>query len=74
MQENWNAQQAKRLLSTEEGQKLIKLLSQNGAMQQAGNALQQGDTRQAQKIMEPLMQNPEVQALLRTLEKTMNHG
>lgn len=78
MNQNQKEQQAsaQKLMSTQEGQKLLKLLSQDGGstLRNAGNALKQGDTRQVQELMEPLLQNPEVQQLLKTLEKTMNHG
>ena len=65
-----------KLLSTSEGRQLIKLLSGNGgtALKNAGNALRQGNTQEAQAIMAPLMNNPEVQKLLKSLEKTMGNG
>ncbi len=65
-----------KLLSTSEGRQLIKLLSGNGgaALKSAGNALRQGNTQEAQAIMAPLMKDPEVQKLLKSLEKTMGNG
>lgn len=75
MSQNPNGQQIQKLLSTAEGQKLLKLLSRDGGtLQQAGSALKQGNTRQAQEIMAPLVQDPEIQKLLKSLEKTMGHG
>lgn len=65
-----------KLLSTSEGRQLFQLLSGDGgaALKNAGNALRQGNTQEAQAIMAPLMANPEVQKLLKSLEKTMGHG
>ena len=78
MNQNLNGQQAniQKLLSTAEGQKLVKLLNQNGGgtLAQAGSALKQGNTQKVQELMAPLMQDPEVQKLLKSLEKTMGHG
>ena len=78
MNQDFSGQQAniQKLLSTAEGRKLLTLLSQNGGgtLQQAGNALKQGNTQQAQNLMAPLLEDPEVQRLLRSLEKTLGHG
>ncbi len=65
-----------KLLSTNEGKKLLKLLTGDGgtALKNAGNALRQGNTQKAQSIVAPLMEDPEVQRLLKSLEKTMGHG
>jgi hypothetical protein len=69
------AQQMKKLLETQEGRRLISLLSGDGkSIQAAGQALKQGNTQQAQNIMAPLMEDPEVQRLLKSLEKTLNRG
>lgn len=65
-----------KILATSEGRQLLKLLSGDGgaAMRSAGEAIRQGDTRTAQSIMAPLVDNPEVQKLLKALEKTIGHG
>jgi hypothetical protein len=69
------AQQMKKLLETQEGKRLIALLSGDGkSIQAAGKALKQGNTQQAQNIMAPFMEDPEVQRLLKSLEKTLGHG
>lgn len=64
----------KQLLNTAEGKKLLKLLSKDGggALKQAGAALQQGDTAQVQNLMGPMVDSPEVQKLLASLEQNMN--
>ncbi len=80
--EEWNVNQSEqqknvqKILSSREGQQLIKLLSGDGgtALKQAGSALKQGDSQAAQAIMAPLAENPEVQRLLKSLEKTLSNG
>ena len=69
-------QQINQLLQSPQGKQLLKLLSRDGgaAMQRAGTALKQGNTQSAQAIMAPLMEDPEVQKLLKSLEQTMGHG
>ena len=69
-------QRAKQLLAGADGQRLIQLLSRDGggSLRAAGNALKQGDTQQVKNIMGPLLENPEVQKLLKQMEKSMNHG
>jgi hypothetical protein len=65
-----------KLLSTQEGQKLLALLSADGGttLKRAGAALQSGDQAAAQATMAPLLENSQVKTLLASLEKTMGHG
>jgi hypothetical protein len=65
-----------KLLSTQEGQKLLALLSADGGktLKRAGAALRSGDQAAAQATMAPLLENSQVKALLSSLEKTMGHG
>ncbi len=64
------------LLSSPEGKKLMALLSADGgkALREAGAALKSGNEAQAQASMAPLLQSSEVQKLLKSLEKSLNHG
>lgn len=65
-----------KIMSTQEGQKLIKLLSADGGktLRQAGEALKRGDQSKAQETMAPMLQNPQVQQLIKALEKAMGNG
>ena len=65
-----------KLMASEEGKQLLSLLSSNGgsALKSAAETLKAGDEAGAKAKMEPLVNNPEIQKLLNSLEKTMNHG
>ena len=75
-----NQQDSKRameaLLRSPDGKRLIALLSRDGgsAMRQAASALTSGNERQAKAAMEPMLQNPEVQALLQSMAQAMDRG
>ena len=63
------------LLATKEGRQLITLLqSDGGALRSAAQSLRQGNESAAQEKMAPLLQNPEVQALLSKLNQSLGHG
>ena len=66
----------RKILASSQGQRLLKLLSRDGgsAINQAGQAVKQGDGAKAQEIMEPLMKDPEVQKLLQALNQSLHHG
>lgn len=68
--------EVQKIMATREGQELLKLLSSDGgaALKSAGAALQAGDEAKAKEKMAPLMQNPQVQMLLKSLEKNLGHG
>ena len=61
-----------KLLSTPEGRQLLQMFSGNSTVQNAGKALKQGDTDGAKSIMEPLLKDPSIMQLIKSLEKTIN--
>ena len=77
MQRNQNAAQTiQALMNTPDGKRLMTLLGSDGgkALRAAANAMQQGNEAKAQESMAPLLKNSEVQALLSSLNRKMNHG
>lgn len=71
MQQNsgFSMQDAARLMSTPEGKQLLQLLQQDGggAMRRAAAALSAGNPEQAKSILGPMVETPEVAALLEKL-------
>ena len=68
-----NKQDAKKLLSTPEGQRLLERFQENSSVvQQAGQALKQGNAEQVKALIAPLLRDPEVAALLKKLGGTKN--
>lgn len=65
-----------KLLSTQEGQQLVEKFSQVGGdrLQRAGAALSQGNAQEVQRLMGPLVAEPQIQRLLKALEQEMGHG
>lgn len=65
------ARQLQRILSTPEGKRLLALLRQDGgtALRQAAAACQAGDTQGAQRILQPMVQTPEAEELLKKLNE-----
>lgn len=65
------AQQAQQLLSSEEGQKLMQLLSQGGGkeLRAAAEAFRRGDSAGAQAALAPILSTPEAAALLQKLNR-----
>ncbi len=65
-----------KLLSTQEGQQLVEKFSQAGGdkLRKAGAALSQGNAQEAQRLMGPLLAEPQIQRLLKALEREMGHG
>lgn len=74
MNQSEQQKQIQKLLSTREGQTLLARFSREGKMHLAGAALRQGDTEQVRRLLEPLVSDPEIQRLLRSLEQAMGHG
>lgn len=66
-----DAEQARRILGSSEGKRLLALLSRDGgtALRQAATAWQSGDTETVKQLLAPLLQTPETAALLRALEQ-----
>ena len=64
------------ILSGSQGKELLRLLSRDGGktMQQAAQAVRQGDEATAQRLMAPLLQDPQVQKLLGALGQSMGNG
>lgn len=77
---NSNSQDLQRtmesVLSSPEGKKLMELLRTDGgtAMAHATAALKQGLEQEAVNAMAPMLDNPEVRSLLKSLNKNLNHG
>ena len=69
-------QQAKKLLEGADGKRLMGLLSRDGGqtLRAAGDALKQGNTQQVKNLMGPLLEDPEVQKLLKQMEQKLGHG
>ncbi len=67
----FSQQQARRVLTSPEGQKLLQLLNQDGgnALRQAAQAMRAGDYTAAQAILGPLMQSPQAQQLIEKLNE-----
>ncbi len=67
----FSEQQARRVLSSPEGQKLLQMLSCDGgaALQQAAQAMRAGDYAGAQQILAPIMQSPQAQQLIEQLNR-----
>lgn len=65
-----------KIISSPEGQQLIKLLSADGgaAMRNAGAALKSGDQAKAQETIAPLLNSAQAQQLMKALEKALGHG
>jgi hypothetical protein len=66
-----NAENIQKIFGTGEGRQLIALLNRDGgkALRQAAAALQRGDQAAAAAVLEPIMNQPEAQALVDALNK-----
>lgn len=67
--QNFPIEEAKHLANTSTGQQLMQLLRQGGEAQldEAAKLLQQGNPEQAKELLLPLMEDPNIKALLRQL-------
>lgn len=65
-------QQLKQMMATPEMQQLLKLLNRDGgaALQQAAQQFRSGNTQGAQEILRPLMEDQEMEQLLKKLDHT----
>ena len=72
--QDFSVQEAKRLASTPEGQKLVSLLQQkdNGQLQKAMEAASAGNYKDAGTMLQSLLASPEAQQLIRKLGE--KHG
>lgn len=59
----------RKVLGTAEGQTLLKLLNRDGGvlLRQAADAVKTGDTARAQALLRPMMETPEIAALIEKL-------
>ncbi len=64
-------QDIQRVLSSKEGQQILKLLNQDGGqtLKAAATAYQNGDMEGAKKIVAPIMESPEATKLVANLNK-----
>lgn len=71
MEQTPTAEQARRVLASEEGQQLLQLLSQGGGkeLRAAAAAFRQGDNAGAQAALAPILSTPEAAALLQKLNR-----
>lgn len=69
MDETFSQEQLRRIVSSDAGRALLTLLRADGGarMQQAAEAVRQGDHVRAQQILQPVLQTEQTQALLRAL-------
>ncbi len=69
MDETFSQEQLRRIVSSDAGRALLTLLRADGGarMQQAAEAVRQGDHARAQQILQPVLQTEQAQALLRAL-------
>ena len=67
--QNLPMEDAKHLAESPTGQQLMQLLRQSGGSQldEAAKQLQQGNAAQAMELLLPLMEDPNIRALLRQL-------
>lgn len=67
----FDAQDVRRVLGSPEGQKILKLLNQDGgkALRQAADALRSGKPEDAMKALSPIMDTDEAAALIDKINK-----
>ena len=63
----FSAEEVRRVLQSEEGKRLIALLSQNGGLQSAVKAYQKGDMDGVQSALKPALSGKEANELLHKL-------
>ncbi len=69
MDTKFSPEQAKQLLSSPEGKRLIAMLTKNGGLQAAAEAFKTGGVAAAQEVLKPTLQTQEADALLKKLQK-----
>lgn len=75
MNQQPSQKQVQQILSSEEGQQLIQLFTASGAsLKEAQQAVKEGNQARAKQIMAPILNRPEVQSLLKQLERSMTNG
>ena len=67
MDTKFSPEQIKQVLGSEEGKKLIAMLSKSGNLQAAANAFKHGDMTAAQEALKPALQTQEAAELLQKI-------
>jgi len=64
-------QDARRMLESEQGQQLLRLLTKDGggALRQAAEALRRGDTARAKELLSPILSSEEAAGLIDQLSR-----
>lgn len=70
--ENFSMQDAMRLAATPAGQKLLEILKASGNIEKTRQYAASGDMEQAKASLSDILKSPQVQQLLREMEKS--HG
>lgn len=66
----FNTDEARRVLDSAEGKRLLALLSRDGStLRAAAQAFQSGDTDAAKALLQPLVDTPEAGALLQKINR-----
>lgn len=69
MDTKFSPEQIKQVLGSEEGKKLIAMLSKSGNLQAAADAFKQGNMEAAQEALRPTLQTQEAEQLLQKINK-----
>ncbi len=67
MDPKFSPEQAKQLLSSPEGKRLIAMLTKGGGLQAAAEAFKKGDMSAAREALQPTLQTQEANELLKKL-------
>lgn len=64
METKFSSEQVKQVLGSEEGKRLIAMLSQSGGLQTAAEAFRRGDMEAVKTALSPTLQTQEAETLL----------
>ncbi len=65
-----NFSEMRRVMASEEGKKLLAMLSQSGSLQAAMQAFQKGDMNAVQEAVRPVVETPQAAELLQKLNES----
>lgn len=68
-QDDVNFSEMRRVMASEEGKKLLAMLSQSGSLQAAVQAFQKGDMQAVQEAVRPVVDTPQAAELLHKLNE-----
>ena len=68
-QDDVNFSEMRRVMASEEGKKLLAMLSQSGSLQAAVQAFQKGDMQAVQEAVRPVVETPQAAELLHKLNE-----